>query len=198
MKCNLRCPNTACIPNNEKGLLTRDAASLDLETLKVVTDQVAPHRRTIHFYNYGEPFLNRQAEDMLLHLRRKCPGALITTSTNAILLADPSRAEKVIRATPDKIIVSISGVTQDVYGIYHAGGKCERALQGLKNLCDAKRRLEQTKPTIIIRYLVFHWNDRDEHIDAVIALAREYGVDQLLLHLTDEPIGELIGSVLAR
>ena len=189
VKCNLRCPNTACIPNNDVHSKTRDANWLSLETLKHVTDQVSASLETIHFYNYGEPFLNRQAEDMMLYLREKCPGALMGTSTNAILLADPSRAEKVIRAAPDKIIVTISGITQEVYGIYHAAGKCERALAGLKNLCDAKRRLGRTKPTIIVRYLVFHWNDGDEEIDGAIALAKEYGADHLVLHLTDQPEG---------
>ena len=189
VKCNLRCPNTACIPNNDAMLKTRDSDSLSLETLRDVTDQLSTSLETIHFYNYGEPFLNKQAEDMMLYLREKCPGALITTSTNAILLANPSRAEKVVLAAPDRIIVSISGVTQEVYGIYHAAGKCEKALAGLKNLCDAKRRFGRTLPAIVVRYLVFHWNDSDEQIDAAIAMAEEYGVDRLVLHLTDEPAG---------
>ena len=189
VKCNLRCPNTACIPNNDASLKTRDSESLEMETLKLVTDQLSTSLETIHFYNYGEPFLNRQAEDMMLYLREKCPGALMGTSTNAILLSDPSRAEKVVLAAPDKVIVSISGVTQEVYGRYHAAGKCERALAGLKNICDAKRRLGRTLPAVIVRYLVFHWNDRDEQIDGVIALAKEYGVDRFLLHLTDLPAG---------
>jgi MoaA/NifB/PqqE/SkfB family radical SAM enzyme len=189
VKCNLRCPNTACIPNNNSLLKTRDVESLDLATVKSVADQLSTSLETIHFYNYGEPFMNRRAEDMLLYLRKKCPGALIVTSTNGIPLSNPSRAENVVHATPDRVIFTMSGITQEVYGIYHVAGKCELALAGLKNICDAKRRNGQTLPTVILRYLVFHWNDSDEQIDGVIALAKEYGVDRLSLYLTDEPPG---------
>lgn len=189
VKCNLRCPNTACIPNNDPLLKTRNVQSLDLETLRSVADQLAPSLETIHFYNYGEPFVNKRAEEMLLHLRRKCPGALIVTSTNGIPLANPSRAEKVVLAEPDRIIFTISGITQDVYEIYHVAGKCEQALAGLRNVCEAKRRLGRTRTEVIVRYLVFHWNDSDEQIDGVIALAEQYDVDRLSLFLTDEPKG---------
>jgi MoaA/NifB/PqqE/SkfB family radical SAM enzyme len=189
VKCNIRCPNTACIPNNNSLLKTRDADSLGTDTLRSVADQLSTSLETIHFYNYGEPFLNRRAEEMLLYLREKCPGALIVTSTNAIPLSNPSRAEKVVAAGLDRVIVTISGVTQEVYGRYHATGKCEQALAGVKNLCDAKRRNGRTLPAVILRYLVFHWNDSDAQIDGVIALAEEYGVDRLTLFLTDEPQG---------
>lgn len=189
VKCNLRCPNTACIPNNDSNEKTRDVEFLDLETVKSVADQLATSLETIHFYNYGEPFLNRQADDMLLYLRAKCPGALIVTSTNGIPLSNPARAEKVVRAEPDRIIFSISGITQEVYGRYHVAGKCEQMLAALKNVCEARRRLGQTRTMVLVRYLVFHWNDSDEQIDAAIALAKEYGVDRFSLYLTDEPPG---------
>ena len=189
VKCNIRCPNTVCIPNNDPHLKTRDVPFIDLETVKSVADQLAEGLETVHFYNYGEPFLHRQADDMLLYLRRKCPGAFIGTSTNGIPLANPPRAEKVARAEPDRVIFSISGVTQEVYGRYHVAGKCEQALAGIRNVCDAKRRLGQTRTTVVVRYLVFHWNDRDEQIDAAIAMAEEYGVDRLSLYVTNEPPG---------
>jgi hypothetical protein len=160
-----------------------------METLRSVADQLSTSLETIHFYNYGEPFLNRRAEEMLLYLRETCPGALIVTSTNAIPLSNPSRAENVVLAALDRVIVTISGITQEVYGRYHATGKCEQALAGVNNLCDAKRRLGRTLPAIILRYLVFHWNDSDDQIDAVVALAEEYGVNRLTLFLTDEPKG---------
>ena len=189
VKCNLRCPNTACIPNNNALLKTRDEDSLGLETLERVADQLAASLETIHFYNYGEPFLNRQAEAMLLYLREKCPGALIVTSTNGIPLSKAARADNVVLAAPDRVIFTISGITQDIYGRYHAAGRCDQALAGLKNVCDAKRRSGQSLPAVVVRYLVFHWNDSDEQIDGVIALAEEYGVDRLTLFLTDEPKG---------
>ncbi len=198
VKCNLRCPNTACIPNNDSLLKTRDIRSMDLETLRRVADQLSTSLETIHFYNYGEPFVNKRAEEMLLYLRRTCPGALIVTSTNGIPLANPARAEKVVLAEPDRIIFTISGITQDVYGIYHVAGKCEQALAGIRNVCESRRQLGRSRTETVVRYLVFRWNDRDEQIDGAIALSERYGVDRLSLFLTDEPKGAALLAILPR
>src|SRR5260221_10719260 len=103
--------------------------------------------------------MNRLAGDMLLSHRKKCPGALIATSKNGIPLSNPARAEKVVLAAPDRVVFTISGVTQEVYGRYHVAGKCEQALAGVRNVSNAKRRSGQTQPSVIVRYLVFHWND---------------------------------------
>ena len=189
VNCNIRCPNPSCIPNNDQNAATRDSRSLSLETLAAIADQLEGVLETVHFYNYGEPFMHRQAEDMLLHLRQRCPDALIVTSTNGIPLSNPTRAEKVVLAAPDRVVFTIGGIKQDTYSRYHVAGKADQALAGLKNVCEAKRKHGQKYPATIWRYLVFHWNDSDAEIDAAITLAQEYGVDRFSLFLTDVPQG---------
>ena len=187
--CNIRCTNPPCLANNDPHAITRDADSLSLQSFKNIVDQLENSRKTVHFYNYGEPFMNRRAEEMLFYLRQKCNEALIVTSTNGIPLAKKSRAERVVQAAPSRVTFTISGVTQDVYSRYHVNGQLSAALDGLKNLSDAKRESGQSLPLIIWRYLVFHWNDSDEEIERAVDLAKEYGVDQLSLYLTDTPPG---------
>jgi len=189
IRCNLACPNPPCIPNNDSGETTRDGDFLDYAAFKIAVDQVADSLETVHFYNYGEPFLNRRAEDMLAYLRGRRPDALIVTSTNGIPLSNPTRADKVVAAAPDRIFFTISGVTQESYARYHINGRLALALAGLKNACDAKRRSGQEKPTIIWRYLAFCWNDGEDEIERAIAIAESYGVDEFSLYLTDTPPG---------
>ena len=189
VKCNLRCDNVACNPNNAPGLLTRHRSHLDLAKFTAVVDELKGILRTVHFFNYGEPFLHPQAEDMLLYLRAACPGVRIVTSTNGIPLAKSSRAEKVVLSEIDRMTFTIGGIRQESYGRYHANGQVGLALQGLQNICEFKSRLRKTKPKVVWRYLVFRWNDSEQEIDAAIALSKLYGVDQFCLYLTHIPAG---------
>jgi ribosomal protein L28 len=139
----------------------------------------------VHFFNYGEPFMHKQAEDMLLYLRDLCPGALILTSTNGIPLAKMERAVKVVAAKLDHIWFTICGATQESYEKYQKKGRLKLALQGLQNIIDARH--DNGKPHVTWRYVVFKWNDSFAEIDHVINLSREIGVDELKLHLTHVP-----------
>ena len=188
VKCNLRCDNAACNPNNAPGLLTRHSSHLELTKFSNVIDQLKDTLATVYFFNYGEPFLHPQAEDMLLHLREKRPAVRIVTSTNGIPLAKASRAEKVVRSGLDSITFTIGGITQQSYVRYHANGQVGLALQGLQNICEAKKRQGSDKPSVIWRYLVFRWNDSESEIDSAIALSKLYGVNQFCLYLTHMPV----------
>lgn len=187
VKCNLRCDNAACNPNNAPGLLTRHSSHLQSAKFADIVDQLKDSLATVYFFNYGEPFLHPQAEDMLLRLRETCPGVRIVTSTNGIPLAKASRAEKVVLSAVDSMTFTIGGITQQSYSRYHANGQIGLALQGLQNICEAKARQGSTKPAVIWRYLVFRWNDSEPEIDAAIALSKLYGVDQFCLYLTHMP-----------
>lgn len=189
VKCNIRCPNPPCLANNEPTTRTRDKNSLPFEAFKRVADELAGRLHTVLFYNYGEPFVNREAETMLGYLRERCPEAYILTSTNGVLLADAARAKAVVAAAPDHITFTISGVTQTAYARYHVRGQLAKALTGLRNVCEAKQAGNRALPKIVWRYLVFHWNDSDEEIEQAISLAKQYGVDVLSLYLTNTPAG---------
>ncbi|WP_158745875.1 SPASM domain-containing protein [Acidisphaera sp. L21] len=186
VRCNLRCPNAACIPNNDPGLRTRDRDDLTMDSLMRAVDEMGQSLRTIYFFNYGDPFVHRDAPAMLTYLRANSPHAQIVTSTNAIPLAPRARAEIVVPCL-DQITVTLSGVTQTSYAKYHVNGQVGQALLGLQNLCEVKRALNTTGPRITWRYLLFRWNDSLAEIDAAIGLAKLYGVDDFNLYLTHMP-----------
>lgn len=190
VRCNLRCPQPACIPNNDAEVSTRDADFLGLDPLRRVADELAGNLATIYFYNYGDPFVNGAAEDMLAHLRRTSPRAHVTTSTNGAPLSNLERARKLVATEGlDRILFTIAGVTQESYSRYHVRGRLELALQGMTNVLQAKRELGLSRPVVHWKYLVFNWNDSEAEIDAALRLAEEHGVDEFSLYLTQIPEG---------
>jgi MoaA/NifB/PqqE/SkfB family radical SAM enzyme len=189
VRCNLRCPQPACIPNNDDAIRTRDSDFLGLDSFRRVVDDLAGSLAHVFFYNYGDPFVHARAEDMLAHLHRTSPDARVTTSTNGIPLAKLERARKVVAAGAlDFMVFTIGGVTQESYSRYHVGGRVDLALRGMANVLQAKRELGLSKPVVHWRYLLFRWNDSESEIEAALRLAEEHGVDELSLYLTHVPL----------
>ena len=187
VRCNILCDNGSCSVNNDRSVATREVDDLDVGAFARVVDEIGAELKNVFFFNYGDPFMHRSAEDMLIHLREQCPDALIVTSTNGIPLLKPERAAKVAQSRVDQITFTISGVTQESYVRYHGKGSVEHALQGLRNVCEARNG--DATPRVEWRYLVFNWNDSFEEIDRAIALADDMGVDRFTLFLTHIPVG---------
>ncbi|SMX47505.1 radical SAM protein [Maliponia aquimaris] len=187
IRCNLRCPQGSCIPNNDPAIRTRDVDDLTPELLRRILEQVDGTLEGVYFFNYGDPFLHRGAPQMIADIRAAAPQAHIVTSTNGIPLASARKAEAVVMAGLDEIVFSISGMTEDSYARYHVNGRLATALKGLRQMCEARAAAGSARPRIVWRYLVFHWTDSRDQIDAAIALAQELGVDRFSLHLTQHP-----------
>jgi MoaA/NifB/PqqE/SkfB family radical SAM enzyme len=186
--CNLRCPQQSCIPNNRKSPKTREALSLTMDIFSSLINQVRGSVKYVYFFNYGDPFMHRNAEDMLSEITREIPSAKITTSTNAIPLKTKARAAAVVAAGVDHITCTISGMTQKSYERYHVNGTLDHALQGMRNLAEAKKAQGAIKPEIVWRYLLFRWTDNEDQIEAAIRYVRQIDVN-LRLYLTMEPEG---------
>lgn len=189
VRCNLRCDQPACKPNNDRDIKTRDSDFLELDAFASVMDDLEGSLSHVFFFNYGDPFVNVQAADMLEHIQRTNPQARVNTTTNGIPLSNLDRARKVVAAGAlDFIQFTISGVTQEAYGRYHVGGRLDLAMKGMANLLQARRELGVTTPRVQWRYLVFDWNDTEAEVEEALRLAEDYGVDEFRLHLTHVPL----------
>src|SRR5882724_4122429 len=84
--CNLKCP--ACPVayfHTDPGFPDDRANLLPLEVMLSVVDQL-PDLEWILFYDYGEPFLHKDAIPFLQTVRRQRPDVLLHTSTNGLAL----------------------------------------------------------------------------------------------------------------
>ena len=187
IRCNLRCPQIACHANNAPEHKTRDANDLPRDILERCLAELGDRLTQVYFFNYGDPFMHRDAPGMMADIRKHSPKAHIITSTNGIPLASARKAQELVAARLDNIVFTISGMTQDSYARYHVNGRLDTALLGLRRIAEARRAAGVTWPRITWRYLVFRWTDSPEEIDAALALASELGVDDFSLYLTHIP-----------
>ncbi|MFM7727501.1 MAG: radical SAM/SPASM domain-containing protein, partial [Flavobacteriales bacterium] len=99
-----------------------------------------------------------------------------STSTNGHFLT-PENSRKTVESGLDRIIISIDGVTQEVYEQYRVHGKLDKVLEGTGNLVRARNTLQSTTPHIVFQFLVVAPNEHQ--ISDVLRLADEIGVDEV-------------------
>jgi pyruvate-formate lyase-activating enzyme len=172
--CNLKCPSCPVTHFHTDPDFRDDRANiLPLEVMLNVVEQL-PDLESILFYDYGEPFLHKDAIPFLQTVRRQRPDIRLHTNTNGLAL-NPKKIEA-LAAGPliDFIIFSIDGAWEDSYRRYRVNGNLQRALANMEALvraCEHAGTAERVE--IIWQYILFEWNDSDQEL----AEARRRAVD---------------------
>ncbi len=149
--CNLRCPQ--CPSGLRK--FTRPTGLMDMEMYKSILREFSCDLAYLMLYFQGEPFLHPEFLAMVQLAKEK--KIYTVTSTNGHYL-DEKNSEAVVRSGLDRLIISLDGISQDVYEKYRKGGKVDRVLEGIENLIAAKNKLKSHTPYIIIQFLAFEQN----------------------------------------
>lgn len=170
--CNLECP--LCVTGS--GAMQRAGGRMSLDMFKNLIDEIADRIWYVIFYHQGEPYLNNAFLPAVAYAKAK--GLYTETSTNAHYL-HPENARRTVEAGLDAIIVSVDGTTQASYEKYRVRGELDRVLAGIRNLIAAKQQAGSRTPYVLLQFLVMRHNEHE--IPAVQVLARELGVDRLLL-----------------
>lgn len=165
--CNLRCPEC---PSGLRSF-TRPTGMMDAGLAFNLIDQLHKDLIYLIFYFQGEPFLNPDLHKMI----RYASGKKIYTaiSTNGHYLSEEV-AKNVVQSGLDRLIVSLDGITQDVYQDYRIGGQLSKVLEGVKNIKKAKEEAGSKKPYIVFQFLVTAKNEHQ--IKSAQALAKSEGV----------------------
>ncbi len=171
--CNLKCP--LCPSGN--GGLTRARGTMGLDEFKGIVDEMADYLILLMLWNQGEPFINREFTEMIRYAKSKAIPTI--TSTNGHFLRKAQDAEDVVKSGLDEIIVSLDGATPESYAIYRKGGDFNRVIQGVKNLCQSKRRLKSRTPIINLQFIVMRHNENE--IESIKEIAEGLQVDKLAI-----------------
>ena len=116
--CNLKCPScpqSSLEKNIPKGSMT-------IETFKSVFDKIindTPSISNISLYNWGEPFLHPYLDKIIDYIHAK--NVAVSLSSNLSIKFN-DRIEKIIKANPDYLKVSLSGFYPKAYNSTHTGG----------------------------------------------------------------------------
>jgi radical SAM protein with 4Fe4S-binding SPASM domain len=170
--CNLRCPEC---PSGLRAF-TRPTGNLRSDFFRRLIDELHAELIYLIFYFQGEPYINPKFLDMVAYARFR--GIYTITSTNGHFL-DDDNARKTVESGLDRLIISIDGVTQEVYEQYRVEGKLDKVLEGAANVVRWKKQLRSATPHIIFQFLVVRPNEHQ--IEAVYQLARDIGVNEVAL-----------------
>jgi MoaA/NifB/PqqE/SkfB family radical SAM enzyme len=185
--CNLHCPFPACETLEEDP--SRNERQMPMQLFRKILDEAGPHLDRLFFYNYGEPFVNPNAIDMIAHAKRVRPEMFVLTSTNGLPLLKADRIRRLVESGLDQLIVSIDGARPESYSRYRVGGQLDKALEVLRRVVQAKKDLGASRPEVVWRYILFRWNDSDEEMELARRLAEELDVDRLCWHTAYVPDG---------
>jgi radical SAM protein with 4Fe4S-binding SPASM domain len=122
---------------------------------KKIIDEVYRHITSLLLYFQGESFLHPHFYEMIRYAVKK--KVFTMTSTNGHYL-DEENAMNIVRSGLHKIVISMDGVTQDVYEQYRRGGDLKNVIQGIRNLVYWKKKYNSKTPFIVVQFLVFKHN----------------------------------------
>lgn len=168
--CNLRCP---LCPTGLK-LTTRDGYTLSPEAFERALGWFRYTLTTITFWNYGEPFLNRDLARMVALATRH--GILTQMSTNGMFLERPM-LDEILEAGLTRLIVSVDTPDPEVYPRYRIRGDFDRVVRGFRHAAERKRALG-ARTELIAQYMLMQ---DSEDMDSMIAHGRSIGADKVLV-----------------
>lgn len=173
--CNLRCPEC---PSGLRSF-TRPTGMLSKQVFEKAITESRNNLTYLHLYFQGEPFLHPEFLELV---RLADKNRIFTaTSTNAHYIHEEN-VDKIIHSGLKQLIVSMDGMTQEVYQDYRIGGKLEKVQKGLALLLNRRKESGNTFPRIVLQYLV---TGKNEHqIPELKSWARTIGVDELQLKTT--------------
>jgi len=170
--CNLRCP----LCTTGSGEMERSAGKMTIDTFKQIMQKLGDDIFFLLLYHQGEPYLNKHFLEFVRLAKEK--NIYCTTSSNGHYFTDEFIRETIASGL-DSMIVSLDGVTQDVYEKYRVKGNVHKVVDGMRRFMEIKKEMNSKTPLIALQFLVMKHNE--SQIADVKKLAEDIGVDRLLI-----------------
>lgn len=149
LACNLACPE--CVIGRDA--VTRIKKILKLDQFKIISDKIKPYANLVYLHKWGEPMMNKNIFTMISMVNEYAHPHI---STNGMLL-DKNKCDELIKSGVGTVIVSIDGLTQNVYQKYRVGGKVEKVLENIRYLNEANIKYGN-HVALLPQFIVFEHN----------------------------------------
>jgi len=179
--CQLKCP----LCHTGLGTVHRDKGTMHFDTYTKIIDQIKDYCVWLSLYSWGEPFLNRRIHEFVAYAHQKRIATIMSTNLNKPLT--PKMAEDIIKSGLDVMIISLDGVTQEVYEKYRVGGRLDRVLDNIRLLVQTKRDLGYSTPHLEWQFIVMRQNEHQ--MEEARQLANEMGLNSVIFKKVDFPHG---------
>jgi MoaA/NifB/PqqE/SkfB family radical SAM enzyme len=189
-RCNLRCP---LCPTGRGHNTSAGKGILSLDLYVKILDQL-PKLRTLLLFNWGEPLLHPQIDEIIGIAARR--GITVHAHSNLSLKKDEAFFERLIDAGLDSLWVSLDGASEETYTRYRVGGDFGLALANLELLARTRRRLRSKTPRLVWKFIVNRHNAHE--VETARRMARELGVEftTVPIGLADDLVDYAIGESL--
>jgi len=167
-RCNLGC---SLCPVGRKEL-NRKPRHMKLSEFKSLVDDMERYLLFLILWDWGEPFLNPALPDMIRYVSER--EIKTVTSTNAHFLQENDYLEEILNSGLNSLIVAIDSLDVNNYAVYRKRGDLKKALDGLQNLVEMKKRLGSST-LINLRMVIMKQNAHE--LDSIRALSRRLGAD---------------------
>ncbi|GGF61860.1 radical SAM protein [Alteromonas lipolytica] len=169
--CNLRCPS--CPVGNISGT-GRTVGMMNVELFKKILAKINQESPCEHpqiwLYNWGEPLLHPKLAEFIDLIHQYKMSAHISTNLNVT-----QNLEQVIKAGPDELKISISGMSPKTYSFSHQRGDINLVKS---NLYKIRYLIDKYKQTGIRVWMGQHIYKHNQHeIEAAVNICRELGYE---------------------
>jgi MoaA/NifB/PqqE/SkfB family radical SAM enzyme len=155
--------------------------------VKTFLDRYGKYLIAADLFNWGESLLHPKIFDIVRLFHERHIFHQISSNLN---IRNKSVLEKICDAGLDRLIVSISGTTQETYERYHRRGDISLVVENLKHLIEYRKRMHLFSPIIELKYLTFKYNTHQ--VPEALRLANQIGVDIFRSHIAGGPEEEII------
>jgi len=167
--CNLQCPLCPTVSNK----IQRPRRMMSFEEFKGIIDELRYFTIKVVLYNYGEPFLNPDILKMIAYA--VSANMEVSINTNGHFFESKAFVAELIKTGLAKLVFSIDGKDQETYAKYRVGGDLDKAIKGLKLVCETKKELKSRRPEVELQFLLLRHNIHQR--DDMRRLAQESGAD---------------------
>ena len=150
---------------------------MSLELFRRIIDEAGKYLYRIQFYDYGEPFINKQLLEMIAIATERDIGSQVSSNFSFNFSSDFYR--NIVESGLEHLIVGMDGIDPGTYSQYRKNGKYQLVEAGMREIIEWKRRLRRKLPLVEWQFIVF---DHNRHqIESAKAMARQIGVDRFCL-----------------
>ncbi len=167
--CQLKCPECP----TGMAVLKREKGTMTIDDFNKIISETASYIIYLNLYFQGEPLLHPQIATMVNTASQK--GIFTNISTNGLLLTE-NLCRSLVNSGLSRIVISMDGLSQEVYEKYRRGGNVETVKQGILNLIKVRQETGHKNPLIVVQFLAFRHNLHETK--AVKQWCQEVGVDK--------------------
>lgn len=178
--CNLKCTFSKDVFGVcSQWEINKTSVLMSLDFLKKIIDEVGAYLTHAELYNYGEPFMNPYATDMIRYFKKINSDVIIEIHTNGHYFETEEKRLDVINSGLDVLSFSVDGITQKVYEKYRIGGDLSKVVEAIREICRLKKMMKGEKPKIIFQFIIFEHNIHEAIY--VNRFAKDLGVDEVVI-----------------